>query len=87
MQIPQMTPTVVHGQVFHIATLQSHIENAILIRHFGFYCSQNCLGFQSFNFEHTWWRLIQKSVVFRKFDIYVLVHLSYLIPKDVLGKI
>jgi hypothetical protein len=35
-----------------------------------FYCSENCMGFQYFNFEHTWWRLIQKSVVRRKFDIY-----------------
>ena len=35
-----------------------------------FYCSENCLGFQSFNFEHTWWRLIRKSVVRRKFYIY-----------------
>jgi hypothetical protein len=30
------------------------------------------LAFQSFDFEHTLWRLFQKRVVRTKFDIYVL---------------
>ena len=30
----------------------------------------NYLAFQSFVFEHTWWRLVQKRVVRTKFDIY-----------------
>jgi Pyruvate/2-oxoacid:ferredoxin oxidoreductase delta subunit len=50
-----------------------------------FYCSENCLGFQSFNVEHTSRSLIQKSVVCRNLISTVLVHLSYMIPKDTLS--
>jgi len=34
-----------------------HFQIISLFRSVGCYCSQNCLCFQSFNFEHTWWRL------------------------------
>jgi hypothetical protein len=30
MQAPNLTPTVVHGQIFRIVTCKSNIENAIL---------------------------------------------------------
>ena len=33
----------------------------------------NYLAFQSFDFEHTWWRLFQKRVVRTRFDIYVFI--------------
>jgi hypothetical protein len=33
----------------------------------------NYLVFQSFDFEHTWWRLFQKRVVRTNFDIYVFM--------------
>ena len=44
----------------------------ILFRPFGFIAPKtlNYLAFQSFDFERTWWRLIQKRVVRTKFDIY-----------------
>jgi hypothetical protein len=32
------------------------------------------LAFQSFDFERTWWRLFQKSVLGTKIDIYVFIH-------------
>ena len=32
------------------------------------------LAFQSFDFERTWWRLFQKSVLGTKLDIYVFIH-------------
>jgi hypothetical protein len=41
-----------------------------------YFCSQtlvNYLAFQSFDFERTWWRLFQKSVVYSEFDIYVFI--------------
>ena len=40
------------------------------------YCFQtllNCLAFQYFDFECTWWKLFQKRVVRTKFDIYVFI--------------
>jgi hypothetical protein len=33
----------------------------------------NYLAFQSFDFEHIWWRLFQKRVVCTKLDIYVFI--------------
>jgi hypothetical protein len=36
----------------------------------------NYLAFQSFDFEHTWWRLFQKCVVHIKFDICVFISFS-----------
>ena len=33
----------------------------------------NYLAFQSFDFEHTWWRLFQKRVVRTRFDICVFI--------------
>jgi hypothetical protein len=43
------------------------------------YCVINFkyLGFQSFDFERTRWRLFQKRVVRAKFDIYVLLQLNF----------
>jgi len=40
--------------------------------YFGFIASKtlNYLAFQTFDFEHTWWRLFQKRVVRTKFEIY-----------------
>ena len=48
----------------------------ILFRHFGFIAPKtlNYLAFQSFDFERTWWRLIQTRVVRTKFDIYVFIN-------------
>jgi hypothetical protein len=41
---------------------------------FGFIVSKflNYLGFQSFNFERSWWRVFQKDVE-RTFNIYVFI--------------
>jgi len=33
------------------------------------------MAFQSFDFEHTWWRLLQKRVVRTKFDIDNYIHI------------
>ena len=46
-----------------------------LFRSFGFITPKtlNYLAFQSFDFELTWWRLLQKGVVRILFDIYVLI--------------
>ena len=44
-----------------------------------YYCSQECwdyLVYQSFDFEHTWWRWIQRRVVCAKFDVYVFIDTS-----------
>jgi len=48
---------------------------SILFRPFGFIVLKtlNDLAFQSFDLEHTWCRLFQKSVVRTKFDIYVCI--------------
>ena len=35
----------------------------------------NYLAFQSFDFERTWWRLVQKRVVRTTFDIYIFISL------------
>ena len=44
-------------------------------RPFSFIASKtfNYLAFQSFDFERTWWRLLQKCVVHTKFDIYFFI--------------
>ena len=47
---------------------------AILLRPFGFFPPKNYknyLDFQSFDVEHTWWRLF--SVVHAKLEIYVFI--------------
>jgi len=46
-----------------------------MFRDFGFIAPKtlNYLAFNSFDFERTWWRLIQKRVVRTKFDIYVFI--------------
>jgi hypothetical protein len=35
--------------------------------------SKNDLAFQPFDFQRTWWKLLQKRVVRTKFDIYVSI--------------
>jgi hypothetical protein len=47
----------------------------ILFRPFGFiaFKTLNYLFFQSFCFDHTWWRLFRKRVMRVKFDIYVFI--------------
>jgi hypothetical protein len=44
-----------------------------LFRPFGFIAPKtlNDLDFQSFDFEHTWWRLFQRCVVCIEFDIFL----------------
>jgi hypothetical protein len=54
--------------------------SAILFRPLGFIASKtlNYLAFQSFNFEHTWWRLFQKRVVHTKLDtLYLRFYYSW----------
>jgi hypothetical protein len=38
------------------------------------------LAFQSFDFERTWCRLFQKRVLRTKFDIYIFITITGLIP-------
>ena len=53
---------------------------AVLFRLFGFIAPKalNCLAFQSFDIEPTWWRLFQKRVVHTKFDIYVFITSNFI---------
>ena len=37
----------------------------------------NYLAAQPFDYERTWWRLFQKRVVRTKFDIYVLITITW----------
>jgi hypothetical protein len=37
----------------------------------------NYLDVQPFDYERTWWRLFQKRVVRTKFDIYVLITITW----------
>jgi hypothetical protein len=37
------------------------------------------LAFQSFAYEHTWWRLFQKQVLHTKLGIYVFIYITYFV--------
>jgi hypothetical protein len=37
----------------------------------------NYLAFQSFDFEHTWWRLFQKTIMYTTFNILVFIAIKY----------
>ena len=58
---------------WNIQFLNNVISNKINKDLLWFYCSQNYLAFQSFDFERTWWRLFQKRIVRTKFYIYVFI--------------
>ena len=46
---------------------------AVLFRPFGLICSKKLLSIHSFNYDRTWWRLLQKRVVRTKLDIYIFI--------------